>query len=269
MMHPITIDNYNYESWNTKFNAEDFKFSDLVIPQRWRPFMNSIIDDKWIDGVEEKIRANLSDNAEILPYPDLVFRTFELVDPQDVKVVFIGQDPYFNKQSVGNNEYPEATGVAFSTPIGIPIPSSAINIHKNLHKYHHLAGTLENSNFEFWNQQGCLMLNTALTVIEGRKLSHCDIWRTITDAIIHKLSDMHNHLVFVTWGAYAFNKLNFVDLSKHEAIISSHPSGLSVSKPFKEYPAFQNLDHFGKINKLLEKHHQTAIMWQPFDTNLN
>jgi uracil-DNA glycosylase len=97
------------------------------------------------------------------------------------------------------------------------------------------------------------MLNSALTVIKNNKNIHQDLWRWFTNGIIKYISYNKEHVVFVLWGSDAYNKLNLIDLDKHDAIITSHPSGLSANKPMKEYPAFNTFDSFGQVNKYLSK----------------
>jgi uracil-DNA glycosylase len=68
-------------------------------------------------------------------------------------------------------------------------------------------------------------------------------------------------IIFVLWGSHAYNKISLINQDKHHTIISSHPSGFSANTPFRNYPAFMNEDHFGKINKILEKTNRTKILW--------
>jgi len=80
--------------------------------------------------------------------------------------------------------------------------------------------------------------------------------------IIHYISEKCNNVVFVLWGRHAYNKINLIDHDKYDVIISSHPSGLSVNKSMKEYPAFCNCDHFGLINKFLIEKGKEKVIWQ-------
>ena len=153
-------------------------------------------------------------------------------------------------------------GLSFSVPIGIPIPSSLKNIYKNAIEYGHFFRYPDHGNLEFWAFQGVLLLNTALTVQKGHKNSHSSIWSDFTNAIIEKISNKMNGIVFVLWGAPALTKLSLIDTKKHEILISSHPSGLSNNKQLGKYPAFSSIDQFGTINKLLKKCGKEEIVWQ-------
>ena len=129
-------------------------------------------------------------------------------------------------------------------------------------KYGHLKEKPKSGNLWYWASQGCLMLNAALTVEDGTKESHIKLWEWMTDYVITYISQHMNGIIFILWGAYAYKKINLIDLDKHHAIISSHPSGLSANKPFQNYPAFMNEDHFGKINEILEKSNRNKILWE-------
>jgi len=158
----------------------------------------------------------------------------------------------------------QAMGLSFSVPYNFAIPSSLQNIYKNLQKYGHIRKIPNHGNLSFWATQGCLLLNTSLTVYEGadNKNCHQSIWTKFTDNIIKYISDTNDYVVFVLWGAHAMSKCKFIDLDKHDAIISSHPSGLSADKPLSNYSSFNTYDHFGQINKLLQKHNKKPIIWQ-------
>ncbi len=154
-------------------------------------------------------------------------------------------------------------GLSFSVPIDFEIPSSLVNIYSNLVKYNHIKEKPKSGNLENWAKQGCLLLNSSLTVLDGsdNKNCHKSIWKWFTDSIIKYISNNKEHVVFVLWGSEALEKLNLIDLDKHDAVISSHPSGLSANKKLKTYSAFNDVDHFGTINNMLEKWNMKTINW--------
>jgi uracil-DNA glycosylase len=225
-------------------------------------FAHLAIDPKF-NKIDKKIKEIVQKNKHlrIYPLPSYLFKAFVVTPATDLKVVFIGQDPYFNCE-VHNNKYvPQAMGLSFSVPDGIAIPSSLDNIYQNMVKYNHIKEKPKSGNLWYWAAQGCLMLNTALTVEHGCKESHARLWEWFTDYIIQYISDYMNGIVFVMWGAYALKKNKLIDLKKHKTIVSSHPSGLSANKPFQNYPAFMNEDHFGKINTMMEESGRSKILW--------
>ena len=125
----------------------------------------------------------------------------------------------------------------------------------------HIREIPKSGNLWFWAAQGCLMLNTALTVKHDDKESHTGLWKWMTDEIIKYISTYFKDIVFVLWGGYAYKKIELIDQDRHHIIISSHPSGLSAHKPYRTFPAFNNYDHFGEINRILKKVGKEQILW--------
>jgi uracil-DNA glycosylase len=218
--------------------------------------MVDIIKNCNIKKIEKALSDTLRAEKNIFPYPEMLFSAFWYTPYDQVKVVIMGQDPYFKLEQ----GIPLAMGLSFSVATGLDIPSSLDNVYRNLLKYNHISKKPNHGNLEFWARQGCLFLNTALTVPENEKNAHEDVWSLFTDSIIAKLSSEKENIAFVLWGGPALKKLNLIDKKKHKVIISSHPSGLSYKTPLKNYPAFADNDHFGQINNfLIEKGKQKII----------
>jgi uracil-DNA glycosylase len=101
-----------------------------------------------------------------------------------------------------------------------------------------------------------LLLNATLTVRAHQAGSHQNKgWEQFTDAVIHRLAEQKEHLVFVLWGSYAQRKGEFIDSSRHLVLRSVHPSPLSAHRGF-----FGN-HHFSKANEYLVAHDKSAIDW--------
>jgi uracil-DNA glycosylase len=106
-----------------------------------------------------------------------------------------------------------------------------------------------------WAEQGVLLLNAMLTVESGKPASHQKIgWQLFTDAVIQKLSEKREGLVFMLWGNFAKGKKALIDTSKHTVLESAHPSPLAGN-------AFQGCGHFSKANAALEQQHLAPINW--------
>ena len=245
------------KSWKDTYPDKKIIIKFGTIGSSWCDFMKSILEATDIKKIEDKLSAEVDKNKNIFPYPDMLFSAFTYTSFDSVKVVIIGQDPYFKLES----GVPQAMGLSFSVPTGIAVPSSLDNIYKNMMKYGHITSIPKHGNLQFLANQGCLFLNTALTVAENEKNGHSDIWKTFTDSIIMKLSDVKDKLVFVLWGAPAFEKFSLIDKKRHKVIVSSHPSGLSCNTPMKTYPAFNNCDHFGQINEYLKANGQMPVIY--------
>ena len=125
-----------------------------------------------------------------------------------------------------NKIIPNAMGLSFSVQYDNPIPSSLKNIYANLNKFGHFYDNKipNHGNLRSWATQGCLMLNTSLTVKQGKPNSQSFYWTNITDNIIEHLSNNKQNLVFVLWGAHALAKKKLIDETKHKIFVSSHPS---------------------------------------------
>lgn len=181
------------------------------------------------------------------PPGNLIFNAFNLCPFDQVKVVIIGQDPYHGPG--------QAHGLCFSVNDGIPFPPSLQNIFKeiqaDLGKEVPATGNLTR-----WAQQGVLLLNATLTVRAHQAASHQRHgWEEFTDAVIRKLSQERDHLVFILWGAYAQKKGAVIDRERHLVLTSAHPSPLSA------YHGFFGNKHFSLTNAYLEQYGKTPINW--------
>jgi len=178
--------------------------------------------------------------AATFPPEAQIFRAFDLCKWSDVKVVILGQDPYPTKG--------HAHGLCFSVaPTVQPLPTSLVNIFKERQADLDLP-PLPNGDLSHWAQQGVLLLNTILTVEEGKPDSHKNRgWEQFTDAVIEKIASEKKHIVFVLWGAKAQAKATQIDPSKHLILKTAHPSPLAAhrgffgSKPFSKTNAFLHM----------------------------
>lgn len=249
---------YKFQTWGEAF-PKKIKLRKLLTGESWSKFFKKYDFRKIEDDL--KLLVDKHPDRLILPHPSLVFNAFNQVPFKDIKVVFLGQDPYKNVYKFNGKYVPEATGLSFSIPEFLPIPSSLKNIHKNMLEFGHIYKMPKNGSLLSWSLQGCLMLNSALTLNEGVSNSHKDYWTEFTDSIIKHISNKLSNVVFVLWGAWAAKKQVLIDSKKHYVLISSHPSGFSYATPLGSYPAFKDFDHFGEINKYLVKHKKEPIRW--------
>jgi uracil-DNA glycosylase len=223
-------------------------------------FKNKIFNDHRFIDTEKELTELVDKHMHIYPLPSRVFNAFDTTSLNDIKVVIIGQDPYFNCEYFNNKVVLHATGLSVSVPHGVSIPSSLRNIFSNQLKFKHIHNIPKSGDLTFWTRQGCLMLNTALTVVDGKKNCHSKMWKWVTDIVIKYISDKCDYVVFVTWGLPAYSKIKLIDLNKHYAVISSHLSGLSANNSMKNYSPFNNQYYFGIVNKYLKKHGKSRIL---------
>lgn len=183
----------------------------------------------------------------IFPPGKEIFRAFDCCDFNSVKVVIIGQDPYHGPG--------QANGLCFSVRDGTRLPPSLLNIFKEIHK--DLGKPIPSSgDLERWAKQGVLLLNATLTVRTSAAGSHQNKgWETFTDAVIKKISDEKENVVFMLWGAYAQKKGEIINRSKHYVLMSAHPS------PFSADRGFFGGKHFSKTNEYLKSKGLKEIEW--------
>ena len=196
---------------------------------------------EWSEPYYLELRAFLaSEYRSQVIYPPMndIFNAFKLCAYEDVKVVILGQDPYYGEG--------QAHGLAFSVKKGVDVPPSLKNIYKEMESDIGFKipphGCLEG-----WAKQGVFLLNTSLTVRKGQPLSHRGKgWETFTDHVISLLSAREKPMVFLLWGANARSKKPLIDRSRHLVLEAPHPSPLSA------FAGFFGCKHFSQANAFLE-----------------
>lgn len=261
----LSIEEYSkYKTWKQFYPDNKVNLKKIKYDESYEEMFQILFKDKRLENLENALSKDLKDDdTDIHPAPELVFNAFLLTPLHNIKVFAIGQDPYFDHETFDGINVHQAMGLSYSVPYGMKTPSSLENIYKNQLKFGHIKNIPTNGNLEFWAIQGCLLLNSALTVKDGKENKNChqNNWRWFTDTVIRYISDKCENIVFVLWGSDALAKLNLIDVDKHEVIISSHPSGLSCAKPLGSHKPFNEVDHFGKINQFLIKNKKSEIIW--------
>lgn len=183
-------------------------------------------------------------------YPDMrdIFNSLKYADYSSLKAVIIGQDPY--------HEPNQAHGLAFSVKKGNPIPPSLQNIYKELQSDLGIPPA-PHGELTSWAKQGVLLLNNALTVRRGQANSHRGKgWETLTDAIIKKVNEKPEPVVYLLWGANAREKTKLINNPNHLILTAAHPSPLSA------YNGFFGCKHFSKANEFLKSNGLGEIEWR-------
>ena len=182
-------------------------------------------------------------------YPDMydIYNALRLTDYNDVKAVILGQDPYHG--------YGQAHGLCFSVKRGVEPPPSLKNIFKELNDDLGIEIS-ESGELTSWAKNGVLLLNTALTVREGKPNSHRGLgWEIFTDRVISLLNERQKPVAFILWGANAKEKVKLITNIHHGIFTAAHPSPLSA------YNGFFGCKHFSKVNEFLKKNNIEPIDW--------
>jgi len=219
----------------------------VKIEPSWHAQLNEEFEKEYFKDLVDFVKAEYS-KYTCYPRGRYIFSAFNFSPFNSIKVVIIGQDPYHGPG--------QAHGLCFSVPDGIPQPPSLINIFKEMSN--DIGITIPKSgNLENWANQGVLLLNATLTVKAHQAGSHQKKgWEQFTDAVISKISENREGVVFLLWGGYAKKKGAIIDKQKHFVLTSGHPSPLSANRGLW----FGN-KHFSKTNEYLKKRGVEPINW--------
>ena len=220
----------------------------VKLENSWKTILNDQFELPYFKKIKNFL---IEEKKHFVVYPPSaeIFAALDSCPVDKVKVVILGQDPYYNPR--------QANGLAFSVSKEVPVPKSLINIYKELHEDLNISipshGCLSS-----WASQGVLLLNASLTVRAFTPASHAGIgWQTFTDVIIQRLSAVKENLVFLLWGAYAQKKEELIAKNKgHFILKAAHPSPLSAHK------GFFGCKHFSKTNAFLRSKGLKEIDWQ-------
>ena len=211
----------------------------------WNNILNEETNKEYFKNIINTV-DNLYKEKEIYPKKEDIFNAFK-IPYNDVKVVILGQDPYHGEG--------EAHGYAFSC-LKKPIPPSLKNIYKELYSDLGIEKDITNGDLTPWANQGVMLLNAGLTVEKNKPNSHKDLgWNKFTDAVISKLNEREDPIVFILWGNFAREKAKLITNPQHLVIESAHPS------PFSARNGFFGSKPFSKTNEFLKKNNKKEINW--------
>lgn len=217
-----------------------------TVKTNWRNILLKF-DTKELDKFLTEEKEKFDDILDIYPPEPLIFNAFRHFDFEDTKVVIIGQDPYINPG--------QAMGMSFSVPSGEPLPPSLRNIFQEIETDLGISMKERSGDLTPWAKQGVLLINAALTTLQGKSNRHQKKWEKYTDKIIKYISDHGKDIVFILWGNNAKSKKSLIDLDKHHIVEGVHPSPLSANR------GFFGSEPFSKTNAILKKIGKEPIDW--------
>ena len=223
----------------------------MKIEASWHAQLKEELALPYIQDLKKFLAEEKAKGAAVYPPEPLVFNAFLQTPFDKVKVVIMGRDPYHGAG--------QAHGLSFSVPSSVNSPPSLKNIFQELHTDLNVSAPATGC-LEGWAQQGVLLLNATLTVRAGEpKSQYGKGWERFTDAVIAKLSEREDPLVFVLWGKSALEKVERILGQKkmpHAVLTAPHPS------PYSVHTGFYGSRPFSKINAYLEKWGKAPIQWR-------
>lgn len=227
-------------------------FTPFVLEPSWQRALQDELQQPYVADLAAFVeREYATAPTPVYPPQELIFNAFYQTPFDQVKVLLVGQDPYHGQG--------QAHGLSFSVPKGIKPPPSLQNIFKELESDVGLPRPSHGCLLS-WAQQGVMLLNATLTVRKGEPMSHHGRgWERLTDAVVRKLEERKDPVVFVLWGKSAQDKCRFVREtgipSRHLVLTAAHPS------PYSANNGFFGCRHFSKINQFLAQQGKNIIDW--------
>lgn len=222
---------------------------DVRIHESWKAPLSAEFEKPYFTSLVEFVRQEyIQMPGAVFPKGNQIFRAFDACTFDNLKVVILGQDPYPTRG--------HAHGLCFSCDAHVrPLPKSLQNIFKELQDDLGITPP-PNGDLNHWAEQGVLLLNSILTVQEGKPLSHAKHgWEQFTDAIIETINREKEGVIFLLWGSPAQAKAAHVDPNRHHILKAPHPSPLSAHR------GFFGSKPFSTVNRILKEQDKNSIQW--------
>ncbi len=193
-----------------------------LVPADWRKALSKEIAAPSFQALNTFLDQE-SQRANVFPPRGQIFAALKRTPLKNVKVVIVGQDPYPTKG--------DANGLSFSVNKGQPIPGSLKNIFAGLHADTG-APVPTSGDLGAWADSGVLLLNTVLTVTQGKPNSHHNKgWEPFTEAVLKKVNEQPGPVVFICFGKQATDMVKrLIDPAKHTQLDVIHPSPQNGTK---------------------------------------
>lgn len=228
-----------------------------LLREEWRELLNKEWDEEYMVNLRWKM-VDEYNKYQIYPSPELIFNAYNLVPPDKVKVVMLGQDPYHNGH---------AHGLAFSSlstnrPYSLRVIFREIGNNLGLSKMDDFNNVFPSNDLTCWAEQGVLLINPVLTVRAGKAGSHTNIgWEQFSSAVLKELVSRYEGLIFALWGnsaqlAFKRSVIGDMVLGKHHLLYAGHPASGAYGRD-----CFSGCDHFNSINSILKSMGKEPIKW--------
>ncbi len=220
----------------------------IRVHPEWKQALSEEFGSDYMEALRAFLVERKRAGAVIYPPGPRIFNALDSTPLSKVRVVILGQDPYHGPG--------QAHGLCFSVRPGVASPPSLVNIFKELES--DLGLPVPNHGcLQSWAGQGVLLLNAVLTVEQGRAGAHQGKgWERFTDAVVARVNEQCDGVVFLLWGAQARKKGAGIDSSRHLVLTAPHPSPLSAHR------GFFGCRHFSQANDWLEQKGVGAVDWR-------
>ncbi|MEQ8263031.1 uracil-DNA glycosylase [Pseudohaliea sp.] len=214
----------------------------------WLRLLGDEFEQPYMRALSSFLRERRCAGATVFPPGPELFNAFWYTPPERVSVVILGQDPYHGPG--------QAHGLCFSVRPQVPLPPSLRNIYQELEADLGIAPAVHGS-LVAWARRGVLLLNSVLSVEQGRAGAHQGKgWERFTDRVVSLLDAEERGLVFMLWGSYAQKKGAQIDGRRHCVLRAPHPSPLSAHR------GFIGCRHFSRANDWLAARGAAPVDWQ-------
>ena len=234
----------------------------MVTPFPRSPIVDALSEETWRRALNVELRkpyfakllafiARERRHIEVFPPDSEVLSALNVTSLNQVRVVILGQDPYF-KRGQGH-------GLCFSVRKGVEIPPSLDEIYKELET--DIPGWIRPRHgclLEWATRRGILLLNTTLTVRDNLPSSHSKSgWQLFTNQIIRLLDAHSEPVVFLLWGYHARSKAILIkNRTRHRVFEAAHPSPQKGSSQ-----GWSGCHHFSQTNDFLLSIGRAPIDW--------
>ena len=220
------------------------------LPEYWKIAIPDICERDYWDVIIDSINSTIKENGMVIPGINLIFKAFETFDPDNFKILLIGQDPY---PTIGC-----ANGYAFWSNAKVPAKSYERLLEELGDEYgYELIKKMSSGDLSHWRDQGIFMMNSALTLpkVPGRQnMDHRNVWKPFTKEIIDYL-DTHFTFVTLAMGKVSYEFADMINENKMLVVKTGHPSPLNTRIPFLGTGCFR------KCNELLMRNEMLPIRW--------
>lgn len=222
--------------------------SQLRPDRGWSEHLAGEFRQPYMQQLAEFLAAEEQAGKTLFPASHHCFNALNSTPLEQVRVVILGQDPYHGPG--------QAHGLCFSVRPDVPPPPSLVNIFKEIREDLGIAPP-DHGCLQPWAEQGVLLLNSVLTVVQGQAGAHQGKgWETFTDRVIETVNRERQGVVFLLWGSYAKKKGQHIDRNRHHVLEGPHPSPLSA------YRGFFGCKHFSRADDWLKQEGLAPVNWE-------